>query len=97
MKAPGGKRSTISLITFAGFPAVSAISGWNGCAAPALSWQEAQSTAFTRALCGKSAVDARSAWQSTHATPAWPWTDASSFGRATKTALPSALFASASP
>src|SRR6266545_982074 len=73
-----------------------AISGWNGCAAPAPSWQEAQSTLRRRGLCGKSDVFARSEWQSTQATPAWPWTEESTFCWTTKTELPLERLASLS-
>ena len=64
---------------------------------PTASWQAAQSTGFSFSLCGKSDVFARSAWQSTQETPAWPCTDAANFFSATKTLRPSARLASASP
>ena len=47
--------------------------------------------------CGKSVVFARSAWQSTQASPASPWTEAANFCLETKTDRPSPRLASASP
>ena len=100
---PGAKRNFASLtgviscdpwqsaqptVVWPGLPAIRAISGWNGCAGPAWSWQEAQLTGFSFVLCGKSDVRARSAWQSTQATPAWPWTEASNLRGITCTDFP---------